>query len=122
MVRQVLQYIEAGLATTFPMHTLRIRYEPSEGSMVIDVSTINCLELIQNLQNPRSKESLFGLLNETKTPMGARLLRSNILQPLTDMKTLQLRYDGLQELVAKSETLSFTCQGLSSLVLSTCLD
>ena len=50
-----------------------MKYEPSEGSMMIDISTIKALELVQNLQNPKSKDCLFGLLNETQTPMGARV-------------------------------------------------
>jgi hypothetical protein len=40
--------------------------------------------------------SLFGFLNYTSTSCGARLLRSNLLQPLTDINTLQLRLDSLQ--------------------------
>lgn len=100
------------MGKTFPYHSLRIKYEPSEGSMMIDVSTIHSLELIQNLQNPRSKHCLFGLLNETLTPMGARLLRSNILQPLTDIQTLNTRYDALEELTSREEMFFATRQGL----------
>lgn len=70
---------------------------------MIDLSTIRSLELNQNLQNPKSKHCLFGLLNETLTPMGTRLLRSNILQPLTDKQTLNTRYDGLEELSTREE-------------------
>jgi DNA mismatch repair protein MSH4 len=68
---------------------------------MIDVSTIYSLELVQNLQNQKSRDCLFGLLNETLTPMGARLLRSNILQPLTEPETLNSRYDALEELTTK---------------------
>jgi DNA mismatch repair protein MSH4 len=71
--------------------------------MMIDVSTIHSLELVQNLQNQKSRDCLFGLLNETLTPMGARLLRSNILQPLTEPETLNSRYDALEELTTKEE-------------------
>ncbi|KAF2649594.1 hypothetical protein K491DRAFT_668687 [Lophiostoma macrostomum CBS 122681] len=99
----VIKYIELGLGKTFPLHSLRIKYEPSEGSMMIDVSTIYTLELVQNLQNQKSRDCLFGLLNETLTPMGSRLLRSNILQPLTDPETLNTRYDALEELTTKEE-------------------
>lgn len=80
--------------------------------MMIDVSTIHSLELIQNLQNPKSKDCLFGLLNETLTPMGARLLRSNILQPLTDVQTLETRYDALEELTSREEMFFATRQGM----------
>lgn len=40
--------------------------------------------------------SLFGFLNHTSTAAGARLLRTNLLQPLTDITTLELRLDSLQ--------------------------
>jgi DNA mismatch repair ATPase MutS len=39
---------------------------------------------------------LFGFLNHTATACGARLLRTNLLQPLTDITTLELRLDSLQ--------------------------
>jgi DNA mismatch repair protein MSH4 len=79
--------------------------------MMIDVSTIYSLELVQNLQNPLSKQCLYGLLNETLTPMGARLLRSNILQPLTDPDTLNTRYDAVEELSTKEEMFFATRAG-----------
>ncbi|TKA80399.1 hypothetical protein B0A55_01892 [Friedmanniomyces simplex] len=98
-----LKYVELGMARTFPFHSLRIKYEPSEGSMMIDLSTIRSLELVQNLHNSKSKDCLFGLLNKTLTPMGGRLLRSNILQPLTNPDTLNTRWDALEELSTKEE-------------------
>ena len=100
---QVLKYVELGLSKTFPVRSLRIKYEPSEGSMMADLSTIRSLELVQNLTNPKSKDCLFGQLNATLTPMGGRLLRSNILQPLTNEETLGTRYDALEELSTKEE-------------------
>lgn len=81
---------------------------------MIDVSTIYSLELVQNLQNPKSKDCLFGLMNETLTPMGSRLLRSNVLQPLTDADTLNGRYDALEELSSKEEMFFSTRAGLSN--------
>ena len=114
---QVIKYIDAGLAMTFPPHSLRVNYEPSEGTMMIDVSTIYSLELVQNLQNPKSRDCLFGLLNQTQTPMGARLLRSNILQPLTETETLNTRYDALEELTTKEEMFFATRSGLLGCIL-----
>ncbi|KAF2769830.1 hypothetical protein EJ03DRAFT_311511 [Teratosphaeria nubilosa] len=99
----VLKYTELGLAKTFPPHSLRIKYETSEGAMMIDRATMHSLELLQNLQNPKSKDCLFGLLNETLTPMGARSLRSSILQPSTEPDTLHARWDALEELSTKEE-------------------
>lgn len=81
--------------------------------MVIDASTIYSLELVQNLQNPKSRDCLFGLLNETLTPMGSRLLRSSILQPLTDVEILNTRHDALEELTTKEEVFFATRAGWS---------
>ena len=107
----MLKYIELGLDSYFTYHSLRIKYEPSQGSMMIDLSTIHSLELIQNLQNAKSKDCLYGLLNQTLTPMGARLLKSNLLQPLTDVKTLERRYDALEELATKEDVFFTVRQG-----------
>jgi DNA mismatch repair protein MSH4 len=103
LISQALKYIDLGMGMVFSLHSLRMRYEPSEGSMMIDVSTIYSLELVQNLRDPKSKDCLFGLLNETSTPMGARLLRSNILQPLTDPEVLNTRYAAVDDLTKKEE-------------------
>jgi DNA mismatch repair protein MSH4 len=111
---QVLKYVELALSKTFPIRSLRIKYEPSEGSMTTDLSTVRSLELVQNLTNPKSKDCLFGLLNATLTPMGGRLLRSNILQPLTNEETLGTRYNALEELSTKEELFFAVRQALKS--------
>ncbi|KFY04491.1 hypothetical protein O988_00757 [Pseudogymnoascus sp. VKM F-3808] len=98
-----LRYMEHSLSLTFASHSLRIKYQPSEGSMMIDLSTIQSLELIQNITNVKSKDCLFGLLNETLTPMGSRVLRSNILQPSTQESLLKNRYEAVGELASKEE-------------------
>lgn len=101
---QAIKYIDLSLSLTFVFHSLRIKYQPSEGSMMIDLSTIHSLELIQNLQDSRSKDCLFGVMNETLTPMGSRLLRSSILQPSTQADVLTQRYDALEELTNKEDS------------------
>lgn len=95
----------------FSYHSLRMRYEPSEGSMMIDVSTIHSLELVQNMHNPKSTDCLYGLLNETLTPMGSRLLRNNVLQPLTDADVLATRYAAVDDLTTKEEMFFSTRAG-----------
>ncbi|KAI4951263.1 hypothetical protein J4E91_003972 [Alternaria rosae] len=102
-IAAALKYIDLGLGLVFSAHSLRMRYEPSEGSMMIDVSTIYSLELVQNLRDPKSRDCLFGLLNETLTPMGARLLRSNVLQPLTEPEVLNTRYAAVDDMTKKEE-------------------
>lgn len=106
-----MKYVELNHGLTFAFHSLRIKYEPSEGSMMIDISTIRTLELIQNLEHPKSRHCLFGLLNETLTPMGARVLRSSILQPVTNSDTLNIRYNALEEISSKEDMFFATRQG-----------
>lgn len=83
---------------------------------MIDVSTIYSLELVQNLHNPKSRDCLFGLLNETQTPMGARMLRSNVLQPLTDPGTIEKRYDAVDELQTKEHMFYATRGALKNFI------
>ncbi|KAI0841909.1 DNA mismatch repair protein-like protein MutS [Hypoxylon sp. FL0890] len=99
-----VKYVELSCHVSIMSHSLRVRYQPSENTMMIDISTIHSLELIQNLQNAKSKDCLFGLLNETLTPMGSRMLRSNILQPSCQVdSTLFPRYEALDELTVKED-------------------
>ncbi|KAJ4138368.1 MutS protein msh4 [Fusarium equiseti] len=99
-----MKYIHQKFNINFVPHSLRIQYRPSEDTMLIDISAIQSLEIMQNLRNSKSKDSLFGLLNHTSTPMGSRLLRSNILQPPTNARKFILtRYDALEELTTNEE-------------------
>ena len=49
------------------------------------------------------QDCLFGLLDETLTPMGGRQLRSSVLQPSTIPATLHKRYDAVEELSTKED-------------------
>lgn len=81
----------------------------SNGSHVADADTRSARGWRRNQQQqqqqggqpgvpPSSRRScsLFGFLDHTSTTCGARLLRTNLLQPLTDITTLELRQDSLQ--------------------------
>ncbi|KAF4332620.1 DNA mismatch repair MSH4 [Fusarium beomiforme] len=99
-----MKYIQHHFSVNFVPHSLRIQYRPSEDTMMIDISAIQSLEIMQNIRNPKSKDSLFGLLNHTCTPMGSRMLRSNILQPPTRPDLfITPRYDALDELTTNEE-------------------
>ncbi|RDL36911.1 p-loop containing nucleoside triphosphate hydrolase [Venustampulla echinocandica] len=109
-----LKYIELKMSLTFAFHSLRIKYQPSEGTMMIDLSTIRALELIQNIHDTKSKHCLLGLMSETLTPMGSRLLRSSILQPSTQSDVLTQRYEAAEELLSHDDMFYQTRQGLKS--------
>ncbi|KAF9983341.1 MutS protein msh4 [Modicella reniformis] len=100
----VMRHIEETRNATFLNHSVQFKYQICQGSMVIDCATARNLELTINLSTQNDKATLFGILNETLTPMGARLLRSNILQPLTDEKTINTRLNCVQELTEAEDT------------------
>jgi DNA mismatch repair protein MSH4 len=108
-----MRYVNDAMGIGFSFHSLRVSYSPSEGSVVIDPSTIRSLELIQNVENHKSKQCLFGLLNQTLTPMGARRLRTFILQPSTDAEKINARLDAVEELTTNSHALYAAREGSS---------
>ena len=56
----VFKYAEIKLNTQFSSGSLRIRYVPVEGTMMIDPETARNLEIVDNIGNARSPHSLFG--------------------------------------------------------------
>ncbi|GAA6042058.1 hypothetical protein JCM8097_004086 [Rhodosporidiobolus ruineniae] len=99
----LFKYLDASHGVVFPPKSLRIRYAPLEGTCLIDAGSARDLELVANLLNKNSKQNLLGMLNKCSTPMGTRLLRSNILSPLTDPLVIDTRLDTVEELVNSEE-------------------
>ncbi len=72
-------------------------YDPSD-QLQLDEAAVRNLELVATLGGER-KGSLLHLLDETKTSMGARLLRRRLLAPLTDLARIRRRHDRVQALL-----------------------
>uniref|UniRef100_A0A2K5YHJ3 MutS homolog 4 n=1 Tax=Mandrillus leucophaeus TaxID=9568 RepID=A0A2K5YHJ3_MANLE len=98
--------------------SLKICFQGSEQTAMIDSSSAQNLELLINNQDCRNNHTLFGVLNYTKTPGGSRRLRSNILEPLVDVETINMRLDCVQELL-QDEELFFGLQSVISRFLDT---
>ena len=64
----------------------------------MDVHTIRNLELIETLRMKDRKYSLIWLLDKTKTAMGARKLKSWLMNPLKDINEINKRYDIVEKL------------------------
>ena len=95
----VLQYLSETQMNSLSNLT-RITPYKSGGSMLIDTSTARNLELTETMREKNKRGSLLWVLDHTKTAMGARLLRSWILQPLLSRKKIEERQDGVEELVS----------------------
>lgn len=66
--------------------------------MSLDKSTLRNLEILETLYDKKKQGSLLGVLDKTKTAMGARLLKKWISEPLKDVKKINKRLDGVEEL------------------------
>ncbi|KAK1542451.1 MutS domain V [Colletotrichum paranaense] len=101
---EAMSFLETEFSVRVVPHSLRIRYQPSEDTMMIDVSAIMSLEILQNRRHAASSDSLYGVLKHTMTPMGGRVLRSNLLQPSTLKESyLEPRFAALEELLANQD-------------------
>ncbi|GFS09743.1 MutS protein homolog 4-like [Elysia marginata] len=99
----LLKYVEHIQNIIFAPSSLKVVFKACDHITMIDAATVKNLELLQNLQDPMSQDSLFGVLNHTQTQGGARLLRSNILQPVKDEETIRLRQQSVMELTEKED-------------------
>ncbi|KAH7337743.1 muts domain V-domain-containing protein [Rhizoctonia solani] len=102
-ISALFKFVETRMNTTFAPRSVRISFKSPEGTMMIDCETGRNLELLQSNVSKKSKNSLFDLLNHTFTPMAHRLLRVNILAPISDRMAIERRLEVVQELVNDEE-------------------
>lgn len=76
-------------------------YSPSS-FMMLDAATRRNLEIFQSSRQGTIQGSLLSVLDLTRTPMGGRMLRQWLGQPLLDLKSLEQRQDAVQSLLGNS--------------------
>ena len=81
-------------------HLTRLTRLTAVDSMVLDATAVETLELLQGGDGTVAS-SLFGVLDETVTAMGARLLRQWLLRPLLDPEAIAERQMAVGALVAE---------------------
>ena len=84
-------------------HLVRLGRLTAAECLTLDETAVETLELLRAADGS-VRNSLVGVLDETVTPMGARLLRQWLLQPLRDPARIRERQDALGVLVAAPET------------------
>ena len=67
--------------------------------MMLDAAARRHLELVANAATGAVEGSLLGVLDKTLTPMGGRLLRQWIGQPLLELPAIEARLDAVEEMV-----------------------
>jgi DNA mismatch repair protein MutS len=89
----LLQYLEETQLSGMKQVTGLFTYNIAS-FMTLDVQTRRNLELMESSRGDR-RRSLVGILDQTCSPMGARLLRRWIGQPLLDPAEINARLDGV---------------------------
>ncbi|KAM4642188.1 mutS protein homolog 4 [Discoglossus pictus] len=117
-VAALLKYVEYIQNSVYAPKSLKISFQGSEQTAMIDSTSAQNLELLVNNRDARNGHTLYGVLNYTKTPGGGRKLRSNILEPLIDLETINTRLDCVQEFL-QDEELFFSLQSVLSRFLDT---
>ncbi len=96
-------------------HLARPVVERAGSAMPLDEMTRRNLELVESLRGGDRSGTLIDVLDRTATPMGARLLRSWILTPLTERAPIDARLDAVGALLADTlarETLRTALDGV----------
>ncbi len=73
------------------------------GLLQIDAATRRSLEITRTLRSGSREGSLLGVIDNTCTPMGSRLLADWIAAPLIDIELINHRLDAVQELATDSQ-------------------
>jgi DNA mismatch repair protein MutS len=103
-VAMILEYIEQTQLMD-PKHIQKPTRINLNKTMVLDRSTIKNLELVANAYTGDISNSLFSVLDKTKTPMGKRMLYSWILKPLIERKEIEERLNFVEKLYKKQKSL-----------------
>jgi len=93
----VLEYLRKTNASAL-RHISSISTYSTEGFMLLDSAARRNLELVQSLSTDGRGKSLLAVLDHTKTPMGARMLRKWIDRPLLDIHRISERHNAVEEL------------------------
>lgn len=99
----LLAYVWESMKENVPKIERIEAYELSE-YMILDAGTRKNLELVETMREKNKYGSLLWAIDQTKTNMGARLLRNWICQPLKRVHDIMVRQRAVSELVEQSST------------------
>jgi DNA mismatch repair protein MutS len=84
-------------------HLTRLSYYQCRDYLVLDSTTLRNLEILEPLHRDAPRDaSLFGAMNRTTTPMGARRLRDWLSQPLAAVEPIRKRQLAVQSFLDRT--------------------
>ena len=78
-------------------------------------TTLSQLEVLVNQKDGKSKQSLVGTIDHTKTSVGASFLRTNLMFPTTQIATIESRLELVDSLTSSEEFFYTTLEHLQAL-------
>jgi DNA mismatch repair protein MutS len=82
-------------------HVRSLAYRETRDGLIIDATTLRHLEVLASTEGER-QTSLLGVLDETVTAMGARLLRAWLTKPLVALDAIRDRLDAVEDLAFRT--------------------
>ncbi len=79
-------------------HISVIKLHGSNDAVFLDVVTLLNLEVMETMRSRDKKQSLLGMLDQTKTAMGSRMMRKWLERPLLLGEEMEQRWDAVDEL------------------------
>ena len=98
----VIEYLNETQKTTLS-HIQSLKKINRKNFLQIDQTSLQSLEILRTIRTESKKGSLLDCLDETLTPMGARMFRNWLCMPLCDIGSIELRQDAV-ELFKKAQT------------------
>ena len=95
---QLLSYVKRTQKTALE-HIRPFEFIQKQAKLSIDANSMRNLELVQSIRNGTKEGTLYWLLDETSTAMGARKLKMWIHQPLAQLEEISNRLDAVSELI-----------------------
>lgn len=96
----LIQYVKDTQRTALP-HIRSLTFDRQDHSVILDAATRRNLEITQNLAGG-TDNTLSEVLDHTATPMGSRMLKRWLHQPMRDIETLNQRLDAIGEIKDQS--------------------
>ncbi|MBO4779022.1 MAG: DNA mismatch repair protein MutS, partial [Selenomonadaceae bacterium] len=96
-VENLLRYIHSTVRTDLK-HLSKLTRLEIGSHLILDATALRNLEVVKNLRDGSKKDTLFDVLDFTKTALGNRLLRRWLESPLVDVTAINRRLDAVEEL------------------------
>ncbi len=92
----LIQYVKDTQRTALP-HIRSLTFDRQDSSVILDAATRRNLEITQNLAGG-SENTLAEVLDHTATPMGSRMLKRWLHQPMRNSEALNQRLDAIGDI------------------------